>query len=593
VSKIHRLPPDVASRIAAGEVIERPASLLKELLENALDAGAGKIVVEVSGAGRARLAVTDDGAGMDAEDCALALERHATSKIATIDDLQKLKTFGFRGEALYAAAAVSKLSLSSCQRGAKQGWRVEAVGGVIKRSGPAPAVPGTTVEINDLFFNTPARLKFLKSDAVEKSKLVAIVEEAALANPEVQFLYKSEGRQTLRFAAEAHADAAAREQRRCAAVLGDDLAGNLIPVTADRPGYRLRLWISPPDALAATRHFQHWFVNRRPVEARLLQQALYRAFDEHRGRDKHPVCVGHLELSADAFDVNVHPGKREVRFHKERDIFELVYGLVASALAKSKTPAPIVAEERPTVVAEAPKAYYLGGRSYFPEEQTLALESRPSESVVTPAKTSKGKSLPAWWTPPFRYLGQIERSYLLFEADGGLFVLDQHAAAERILFERFLDELDDSAAKTQKLLLPMPIPMTASAVERVLAHKDALKKLGFEVAPYGKATLHVLSTPALFKDAADLKELAQRLLEGFADPAQAAKDVKHHAVSTIACKAAVKAHDRLGEKEALRLLEELKDCRDGSCCPHGRRAMLALSREELARRFQRPGAPPL
>ena len=588
--RIHRLPPDVASRIAAGEVIERPASLLKELIENSLDAGAGKIVVEVSGAGRKRLAVSDDGAGMDPEDCALALERHATSKIAAIDDLQALKTFGFRGEALYAAAAVSKIAITSCQRGAKAGWRVEAVAGDVKRSGPAPAVPGTTVEVSELFFNTPARLKFLKSDAVEKSKLVAVVEEAALANPEVQFLYKSEGRQTLRFAAEPHAEPAAREQRRCAAVLGDDLAANLLPVTADRPGYRLRLWISPPGALAATRHFQHWFVNRRPVEARLLQQALYRAFDEHRGRDKHPVCVGHLELSPDAFDVNVHPGKREVRFHKERDIFELVYGLVAAALAKSKVPTALIAEPETTSrVAEAPRAYYLGGRSYFPEEQTLALKSsRPAESV-----TGKADSTPAWWNPPFRYLGQIERSYLLFEADGGLFVLDQHAAAERILFERFLDEIDDSGVRTQKLLLPLPVPLTASSLEGVLAHKDALRRLGFEVAPYGKATLHVLSVPALFKDSAELKELAQRLLDGFADPAQAAKDVQHHAVSTIACKAAVKAHDALGEKEALRLLEDLKDCRDGSCCPHGRRAMLALSREELARRFQRPGAPPL
>ncbi len=581
--RIHRLPSDVASQIAAGEVIERPASLLKELIENSLDAGAGKIVVESTGAGRERLAVSDDGAGMEPEDCALALERHATSKIGKLEDLQALRTFGFRGEALYAAAAVSKLSLTSCQRGAKAGWRVEAVGGQVKRSSPAPAVPGTTVEVRELFFNTPARLKFLKSDPVEKSRLAAIVEEAALANPEVQFLYKSEGRQALRFAAETHGDALAREQRRCAAVLGDDLAGNLIPVVADRPGYALRLWVSPPGALAATRHFQYWFVNRRPVEARLLQQALYRAFEEHRGRDKHPVCVGHLELSPDAFDVNVHPGKREVRFHKERDIFELVHGLVSSALAKTKIPAPIVSQ----VAEEPPKPYYLGGRSYFPEEQTLALESRPAESFVKPSST------PAWWAPPFRFLGQVEKSYLLFEADGGLFVLDQHAAAERILFERFLDEIEDGGARSQKLLLPMPVPLTASAVQAVLGHKEELHRLGFEIAPYGKGTLHVLAVPTLFKDAADLKELAHRLLDGFADPAQAAKDARHHAVSTIACKAAVKAHDALGEKEALRLLEDLKGCRDGSCCPHGRRAMLALSREELARRFQRPGAPPL
>jgi DNA mismatch repair protein MutL len=203
------------------------------------------------------------------------------------------------------------------------------------------------------------------------------------------------------------------------------------------------------------------------------------------------------------------------------------------------------------------------------------------------------KGAPAWWTPPFRYLGQVERSFLLFEANGGLFILDQHAAAERILFERFLDEVDSGGARSQRLMLPMPIELTASALQRVLGHKKELERLGFQIKPFGKATLHLTAVPALFKESADLKELTHRLLDSFADPATAAREVKHHAVSTIACKAAVKAHDPLGEREALALLESLKECRDGSCCPHGRRAMLALSREELARRFQRPGAVPL
>ena len=597
MSKIQRLPEEVASRIAAGEVIERPASLLKELLENALDAGASKIAVEASGAGRKILRVVDDGGGMDAADCALALERHATSKIGRLDDLQTLRTFGFRGEALYAAAAVSKLSLSSCQRGSSSGWRVDAEGGKILRSAPAPAVPGTTVEARELFFNTPARLKFLKSDPFEKGKLAAVVEEAALANPEVQFSYKSESRQVLRFNAEAGRDPMDAERRRCEAVLGADLAAGLIPVVGDRPGYKLRLWVSAPDSLASTRHFQYWFVNRRPVESRLLQQALYRAYDEHRPREKHPVCVGYLELPPDSFDVNVHPGKREVRFHKDRDIFELISGLVKSRLEQNKRTAPLTRESETTVgasasssgfaVAEQPEPYYLGGRSYFPQEQVFALESRPAESGVAP------KGAPAWWNPPYRYIGQIEKAYLLFEAAGGLFMLDQHAAAERVLFERFLDEVDDGGARSQKLLLPMPIELTASALQRVLGHEKELERLGFTVKPFGKATLHVAAVPALFKDAADLKELAHRLLESFAEPSSAAREVKHHAVSTIACKAAVKAHDALGEREALALLEDLRKCQDGTCCPHGRRAMLALTRDELARRFQRPGAVPL
>ncbi|MDE2238186.1 MAG: DNA mismatch repair protein MutL, partial [Elusimicrobia bacterium] len=375
----------------------------------ALDAGAASVRVEVSGAGRAALRVNDDGCGMSAEDCVLALERHATSKIAALDDLERLSTFGFRGEALYAAAAVSRLSLSSCPRRAAEGFRVESEGGKLARSGPAAAVAGTTVEARDLFYNTPARLKFLKSDAYERSRLASVLEEAALANPEVRFDYKSEGRQLLHFAAETSPDPLERQRRRCAAVLGPELSEDLLPVLGDRPGYRLRLWLGAPDRLASTRRFQHWFVNRRPIDSRLLQQALYRAYGERRPREKHPVCVAYLELPPDAFDVNVHPGKREVRFHKERDLFELVCGLAAAALA-SRRPEPILLERgegagTPSLLADAPRPSESGERFPRFQEQTLALSSRPAEMVVADGLAQ------AWWTPPYRFLGQIERSY--------------------------------------------------------------------------------------------------------------------------------------------------------------------------------------
>jgi DNA mismatch repair protein MutL len=577
---IHRLAPEVASRIAAGEVIERPASALKELLENALDAGARHITVECSGAGRASLRVVDDGCGMSPEDCALALERHATSKITDLGDLERLATFGFRGEALYAAAAVSRLSITSTARGAKSGWKVSAEAGRIVSSSPAPAVPGTTVELRDLFYNTPARRKFLKSDAYERSRLAAIVEEAALANPELSLTYKSENRVVLRFAPEAGRDLTDGLARRAARVLGEADASELIPIVVARPEMTLRLFVSRLDALAATREFQYWFVNRRPVSARILQQALYRAY-QGRPSDRHPVCVGHLELPGDSFDVNVHPGKREIRFRSDREVFELVSGLVASALLQSKPAAEIVPMPRGVAAAafvREPAAGY---------QVPLGLETAPAEAFEASA------GAPRWFTPPFCYLGQIERAYLVFEAAGGLFVLDQHAAAERILFEKYLSEIEQGQARSQKLMLPMTVDLPASAAQKVLSQKDRIERLGFRFAPFGKRGLQCLAVPALFHKEADLKELAQRLLDSLHDPVAAAEAAKHDAVATVACKAAVKAHDALSEKEALRLVEDLKDCRDGSCCPHGRRTMLALSREELARRFQRPGAPPL
>jgi DNA mismatch repair protein MutL len=347
--------------------------------------------------------------------------------------------------------------------------------------------------------------------------------------------------------------------------------------------------------MPSSRSFQYFFVNKRPVSSRLLQQALYKAYGE-RPSGKHPVCVAMLELPADAFDVNVHPGKREIRFKSDKDMFEIVSGLTAAALAKAKAAAPIttltpadasvVAE--PVAAGAAPEVapHYLGGRSFFPEE-IKQLKLGPEMALTAPA------GAPAWYTPPFRYLGQIERSYLLFEASGGLFVLDQHAAAERILFEKYLGEIEAGGAKSQRLMLPVPVDLPASAVRMVLDKAERLKKIGFEVEAKGKNGLQVTAVPALFHNADDVKKLVHRVVDGLSDPVAEAEQIRHDAVATIACKAAVKAHDRLGEEEAYKLLDELKDCKDGSACPHGRRAMLALNREELARRFQRPGAVPL
>jgi len=587
---IQKLSEEVFSRIAAGEVVERPASLLKELIENALDAHSTSVDIEVMGAGKISLRVSDNGVGMDAEDVKLCLERHATSKIAAFEDLDKLHTFGFRGEALYAIAAVSKVTITSAQKDAKIGWRVTSEGSRIT-NGPAPAVPGTTVFVKDLFYNTPARLEFLKSDGSERSRLAAVIEEAALANPAVRFTYKSEGRQVLRFEPEDSGDFFTDFDMRAAAVLGDDLAGGLLPIDVERPGVRVRMLVSPFDKMPSSRSFQYFFVNKRPVSSKILHTALYKAYGEHRPSGRQPVCVALLELNPDAFDANVHPGKREVRFKKDGEMFEIVSGLVASALAKAKAAAPITVEvpaatHEVVMDAPAPDSFYLGGRGSIPDDfKQLKLSSAMAMGAPEGA--------PVWYTPPFRYLGQIERSFMLFEANGGLFILDQHAAAERVLYEKLLGEIEGGGAKSQKLMIPVPVDLPASAVRAVLDKAARLEKIGFEVVAYGKNGLHVTAVPALFYQADETKKLIHRIIDGLSDPVAEAEQLRHDAIATIACKAAVKSHDRLGEEEAYKLLDALRDCKDGSACPHGRRAMLALSRDELARRFQRPGAVPL
>lgn len=590
---IQRLTEEVFSRIAAGEVVERPASLLKELIENSLDAGARRIDVEVTGAGKTTLRVSDDGVGMDAEDVKLCLERHATSKIAAFEDLDRLHTFGFRGEALYAIAAVSKITITSAQKDAKTGWRVTSEGGKVT-NGPAPAVSGTTVFVKDLFYNTPARLEFMKSDGSERSRLTAVIEEAALANPGVRFTYKSEGRQVLRLEPEDSGDFFQDFDMRAAAVLGDDLAGGLLPIDVERPGVRVRMLVSPFDKMPSSRSFQYFFVNKRPVSSKILQTALYKAYGDHRPAGKQPVCVALLELNPDAFDANVHPGKREVRFKKDGEMFEIVSGLVASALAKAKAAAPITIAPEPepaaaSVVNDAPAPetdHYLGGRGFIPDQfKQIKLSAAIAMSAPEGA--------PVWYTPPFRYVGQIERSYMVFEANGGLFVLDQHAAAERVLYEKLLGEIEAGGAKSQKLMIPVPVDLPASAVRAVLDKADRLHKIGFEVVAYGKNGLHVTAVPALFYQADETKKLIHRIIDSLSDPVAEAEQLRHDAIATIACKAAVKSHDRLSEEEAYKLLDALRECKDGSACPHGRRAMLSLNRDELARRFQRPGAVPL
>ncbi|MBI5622442.1 MAG: DNA mismatch repair endonuclease MutL [Elusimicrobia bacterium] len=582
MATIRRLDATVSSLIAAGEVIERPASALKELLENALDAGSTRVSVELAGAGKKLIRVSDDGKGMDRADAELCLERHATSKIEDLSDLDALSTFGFRGEALFAIAAVSKLTLTTSLRGAKSGWRVSASAGKVLKSGPAPAAGGTVVEIVDLFFNTPARFKFLRSDSFESARLIETVEEAALANPEVAFSLKTDGRKSLSFPPVKAKDRLEAYRARVAAVLGRETAEGLVPAVCDRPELKAWIFFSPAERLSATRSLQHWLVNKRPVQSRALQTALYRAFRDVRAKDRHPVCVAHIELPGDQLDVNVHPGKREIRFKKEGAVHELVADLLSRSIAQTRAP---MAAGSSVVFSPSAGRYDGGPSSGRLQEGFLDLGSSPAESFAA----SPGS--PAWWRPPYRYLGQLEASFLVFEASGGLLVLDQHAAQERIFFERYMKDLTKTGGAAQPLMLPVTVDLGASRRAEVLALKGRLAKLGFTIEPFGKTSVHVTGAPAVFKKASELKDVVLRLLDYLEDPAHAAADVGRGAAATVACKRAVKAHDPLNEGEAVRLLEDLKECKDGTSCPHGRPTMLALSPDELARRFDRSGAP--
>ena len=490
-------------------------------------------------------------------------------------------------------AAVSRASLTSCLRGSRRAWRVEMDGGKPSAEREAPPVEGTTVEVCDLFFNTPARAKFLKSDAAERGRIARVVEEAALAHSGIAFVYKCEGRTVLHLAGHkgrSREDGTLRE--RIQEVLGAEYGDGLLECARDAPGLTVRAFLSPVETLHSSRELQFFFVNRRPVVSRLMQQALYRAYEPFRPKNRHPAAVLFLRLPPDRIDVNVHPTKREVRFRPEGEVFEAIASAVSRALLESKgIPTLSTPEQPPREPGPLPGIL----RELRSEEASRVREAalpfvgrETAGRHETPDITETRPD-----TEPARYLGQIERSYLVFESAGGLLVMDQHAAQERVLFERYLSDAESGRLAAQRLVLPLPVDLPVSAIQSVLAQRERLKRVGFEVEAYGKTTLHVVAVPPLFEKTDEIREMVHSLLDGLLSPRAAAADLRYDATATIACKAAVKAHDLLSGREAEALLRDLRSCKDPTCCPHGLPTMLSLDRDELARRFKRSGAPPL
>jgi len=582
--EIKVLPEEVVSKIAAGEVIERPASVLKELIENSLDAGASRVEIEIKKAGRGLIRVHDDGRGMDREDLRLALGRHATSKLNVFDDLYSLATFGFRGEALYSIFAVSRLKLTSHHAGADSGYAIEGEGGRVIAELPAPPVKGTTIEAADLFFNTPARAKFMKSDASERANLIKTVEEAALANLGTAFRLVIDDAEILTLPV-LPGGMWENLKNRAAAIFGKSVYGGLVRIEGKTSGMAVYGFVSRPDALAATRANQHFFVNRRPVGSALLRQALYRGYD-HMLTGRHPACALFVELDPGSFDANIHPQKRDVKFSSDNEIFKTVSGTVRDELLRKQTAAVSMtspAGESKFTPPDVP-AYREAAAPPPAAAETGGLFDLPGAAQAVPPPAD-------WRGQDLNYIGQLAKSYLLFECESGLLVVDQHAAQERVLFEKYLDEFSRGAIKVQPLLVPLEVELSRSQMETVLKWQAWLKTAGFEIDQRGPAAALLRAAPALFYFTQQaFSEFLGYLSEVLGEPEKAAEDMKRGIIATMACKKSIKAHDFVKPQEALRLLEDLKKAKDGYHCPHGRPTLFHLSAADIARRFQRSGA---
>jgi DNA mismatch repair protein MutL len=579
MGRIHRLPPELADQIAAGEVVERPASVVKELVENALDAGARRIAVTVEFGGKALVRVEDDGEGMDPEDARLAVERHATSKIARVEDLSAIRTLGFRGEALPSIASVSRFRLCTRARGAPLGTEVRVHGGTLVSVREVGLAEGTLVEVADLFYNVPARRKFLKSDAAEHAQITRLVTQLALAFPEVGFSLTSGGRTVL----------------ACPPARG--LADRVFQVYGERPDLvwveraigdlRLVGYVAALGERGPVRGPQHVFVNRRAVKDRTIAHAIAEAYQAATIKERSPEVHLFLEVPPARVDVNVHPTKAEVRFLDPSLVHELVRRALLEGLGRAPVPALDLAPPAPAVAAPASPG--LPGLA-------SVLESIRAAPAVAPATTDPAErpAVAVAASPTDRELhtlvplGQFRDTFIIAVDDEGITIIDQHVAHERVLFERIMARLAAGPPEVQRLLVPVVVSLPPAGHQALVARRAELLRLGFEVDDFGGGTVRLLAAPAWLEHAraeAVLRALAEDL--EVLGRAASVDEALRRMAATVACHAAVKANDRLTRDKMVYLLDELRRTAYSTVCPHGRPVALRLTRREIEKNFQR------
>jgi DNA mismatch repair protein MutL len=587
---IRLLPPILVNRIAAGEVVERPAAALKELVENAIDAGARHVEIALRDGGRRLIAIGDDGIGMSPAELDLAVERHCTSKLPA-DDLAQITTLGFRGEALPSIGAVGRLRIVSRPRGAEHAWEIAVEAGRKGRPSPAAHPPGTRVEVRDLFFATPARLKFLKTARAERDLAVDAVRRLAMAYPGIAFTVTGdEERVLLRLAAAG--DAKAGDEARLAALLGRDFAENSIAIAAERGGFRLSGRAGLPTLNRALPRDQYLVVNRRPVRDRMLVGAVRAAYQDVLARDRHPIVALFLDGPEEAIDVNVHPAKAEVRFRDAALVRGLIVGALKHALAAAgQRAATTIADAALTAFRPAGTRSTTPTFSFPPSPPPRALAEAANEFLAPRPSPAPPPGMPAE-TPPQSPLGvaraQLHGTYILAETATGIVLVDQHAAHERLLYERMKAALARDGVARQALLLPEIVELDEAAAGRLAARAEELAEFGLAIEPFGPGAVVVREVPALLPGL-DLKGLLRDLADELAewDSALALRERIAEFCGTLACHTSVRAGDALSPAEMDALLRQMEATPNSGQCNHGRPTYVALDLADLERLFGR------
>lgn len=577
MGRIRVLPPEVADRIAAGEVVERPASVVRELLDNALDAGAGRIEIELAGGGRDLISVADDGAGLDPDDALLAFERHATSKIRTGEDLETVATLGFRGEALAAIAAVSRVELSSRPgHGVAAGTRVRIDRGKLFGAEEAVRGPGTTVQVREIFLGIPARRKFLKSPETELDHCLKAVVRAALAHPEVGFWVR-QGARTLLAAPPTQEGGA-----RVADLLGGRIAAALLPIEADGGRVRLRGWIARSDLHRPTRDEIHLYVNRRPVRDPLLVRAVLDAYRPGLPAGRFPAAVLFIELPPEDVDVNVHPAKSEVRFARPQEVRALVVGAISRAL-QTRAAVPVLSlpgDPRggsPLPVSFPPRS----------DRPSAVREGGGAAATYSPGELAP-RLHPAAGSPTgLRALAQYADCYIVAEDERGLLVVDQHVAHERLIYERLIREAESGPAARQLLLFPQTVELPPGGSEVLEQERGTFEHVGFRYEPFGAGTVLVREVPAILGRDAPAAALADLVADAIEGDRPGAEALVPRVLATLACHSAVRKGMRLTLERMDYILAGLAACEIPGHCPHGRVISIRVDLAVLERNFGR------
>jgi DNA mismatch repair protein MutL len=587
MGRIHRLPLQLANQIAAGEVVERPASVVKELVENAIDAGARRISVAIELGGKKSIRVEDDGEGMEPEDARLAIERHATSKIMAAGDLAAIRTLGFRGEALPSIASVSHFTLRTRARGSATGTEIRVNGGTISSERDAGMPEGTSIEVEDLFYNLPARRKFLKSDTAEATQISRVVTQMSLGYAEVGFTLTSGGRRLIQ------CPPAAGLRERFFQLFGE--RPDLVEVRKEAGGLTIQGYVAALGDQGPVRGAQNVFVNRRIVKDRTIAHAIGDAYSVATIKERSPEVHLFIGIAPDRVDVNVHPTKAEVRFLEQSLVHEVLRRALGDALGQGRAPelqftpfAPQPGEPRNVGIPGVLAGASVGSR-WVPEVLTrgpipvASPDALPSAVAATGTAVQSGVDV-----RPMIPLGQFRDTFIIAVDDEGVAIVDQHVAHERVLFERVMEKLTNGRLESQRLLTPILLDLSAAQRHALTQHAATLDRFGLEVEAFGGDSVRLSAVPAILEPGeceTAVRALAEDL-EGL-DRGSAVEDALRRIAATMACHAAVKANYTLTMEKMRFILEELRRTAYSSVCPHGRPVVLRLSRREIEKNFQR------